>query len=101
MEGYKVVITPEARWAIESIYKYYYSWVSQQMAENINAGIRRDINLLATQPYLGKLETKGNSSFYVFISVNYKIIYTVNETVLQVIIIEIFDSRQDPSKLNP
>lgn len=71
------------------------------MAKNINNGIRKDIKLLAQQPYLGKIETKGDSFFYALISVNYKIIYTISENELQIVVVEIFDSRQNPSKLNP
>lgn len=101
MVRYSVYLTPEARLAIRNIYNYYYLHISRQMAKNITKGIRKDIKLLAKQPYLGKVETRGTSTFYVLISVNYKIIYTVSANELQIVIVEVFDSRQNPSKLNP
>lgn len=99
MVAYKIVITPEARKSIKSIFDYYDKFISKQMAKNINDGIRKDINILASQPNIGKSEIINGRELKVLVSVNYKIYYIVEEKVLQVIIIEIFDSRQHPDKL--
>ncbi|MES2560721.1 MAG: type II toxin-antitoxin system RelE/ParE family toxin [Bacteroidota bacterium] len=101
MVKHKVLITPEAKQSIKAVYDYYFWRISRQMARNINDGIRNDIRLLAEQPYLGRIESIANIDYYVLVSVNYKIIYTIHKQALQVIILEVFDSRQSPDKLNP
>ena len=71
------------------------------MASNIRQGIRKDMQLLSSQPYMGKEIQLADRTLLVFVSVNYKIIYGVNDNLKQVYVYEVFDSRQSPDKLNP
>lgn len=95
-----IIYSNEALTDFETILSYYLSSYAYTIAENIESGILEHIELLSTNPTIGHqdLLLKRND-YFVFVSVNYKLVYQVVGTNL--IIIRIFDSRQNPSKLNP
>lgn len=95
-----IIYSNEALTDFEAILSYYLSTYAYTVAENIEAGILEHIELLSTNPTIGHQDLLlMRNDYLVFISVNYKLVYRVEETNL--IIIRIFDSRQNPAKLNP
>ncbi len=96
----EVIYSTEALEDFSAILSYYTTFISYTIAENIETGILSHISLISENPGIGHNDrfTK-RADYFVFVSVNYKIVYLVESD--KVYIIRIFDSRQDPSKLNP
>lgn len=96
----KVFITNYAKKNFFNIVNYYKDNISTSMANNIKDGILNSIKILSENPNIGKEEEllkSLNENHKYLISKNYKIIYKVVNN--QIFITDIFDVRQDPSKI--
>lgn len=97
----KIVWTHFAIETLKEIFDYYKDIAGKDIAHKINAQIFKSTNQLKKHPNSGQIETSleqlGEEHRYL-VSGNYKIIYRkVKEGIL---IIDVFDTRQDPIKIN-
>lgn len=97
----KIIWTDFAIENLKNIFDYYSLKTSKKTAHKIRNQILDSTKQLANNPSSGQLEynlqsLKQNHRYLV--SGNYKIIYRLNEN--QIIVNDIFDTRQNPVKMN-
>lgn len=98
----KIYWTKAAREELNKIFVYYRSKVNRRLAVKITSKIVSDSNILKLFPEIGVVEKNLKSrpqKFRFILSSNYKIIYWVNRDENQVEIVDVFDMRLDPQKL--
>ena len=85
---------------MKEIFTYYEEIVSRRIATKIKNNILNSVIILETFPLMGTIEEllKDKGNYRYFIQSNYKIIYRVDEN--ECIIIDIFDTRQNPEKIS-
>lgn len=97
----KISWTDFASECLKEAYYYHKIVVGERIAQNLKKKIFKSTLQLASQPLSGQIEMTlqylGESHRYI-VSGNYKIVYRItDETVL---ITDLFDSRQDPQRIN-
>jgi len=97
----KLFITHPAKQSLKDIHDYYKDVVgSQSIADKIKTGIVERLKHLRDHPYAGQEEeylAELGLAHRRLVKDNYKIIYRIAEDTIYVT--DIFDSRQDPSKM--
>ncbi|MFK7747972.1 MAG: type II toxin-antitoxin system RelE/ParE family toxin [Kordia sp.] len=86
---------------LKDIFDYYSNKASKRIAHKIKKQILDSTNQLLKNPKSGQLELnleKLNQNHRYLISGNHKIIYRING--IQIIINDVFDTRQNPTKIN-
>jgi toxin ParE1/3/4 len=99
----KVYWTLFAESKLEDIFEYYKINVDIKVAKKITNGILDTTSKLTKKPFIGQIEDLLSGRTLVFryiVYQNYKIIYLVNEVKNHVLILNVFDTRQSPLKIN-
>ena len=97
----KIIWTDFAIENLQDIFEYYSAKANKNIAHKIRKRILKSTKQQKTNPESGQIELnleKLNQNHRCLISGNYKIIYRVFES--QIIINDVFDTRQNPSKMN-
>jgi plasmid stabilization system protein ParE len=100
-QTYQVVLTPGVQGDIRSIYDYLLENASYQTAERVKAGIEEEIVKLAQMPESRGL-LRGTTSETVYRRVlkwSYRIIFTIEEEQLRVLVVRIDHAKSDPDRL--
>ena len=87
---------------LELIYKYYKEKAGKTVANKLVRSIIKEPNRLLKEPYLGQEEglLKNRETAYRYlIFKNYKIIYSIDSENGWIKIADVFDTRQNPSKI--
>lgn len=85
------------------IYNYYEDKASPKIAKKLVNGIIDTTINLKKQPKIGQVErnlAEREQEFRFLVHKNYKIIYWINFKFNRVEIANVFDTRQDPKKIN-
>ena len=100
-QTYQVVLTPGAQADIKSIYDYLLENVSYQTAERVKAGIEEEIVKLAQMPESRGLlrGTTSNTVYRRVLKWSYRIIFTIEEEELRVLVVRIDHEKSDPNRL--
>lgn len=101
--GLKVFWTAFAKKQLKIIFEYYKENTSKTVARKIIIGIVNETIILKKQPFQGQIEEllKSNSrEIRYFIYKNYKLIYWFNNSKNQIEILDVFDTRQNPTKID-
>ncbi|MBJ6369164.1 type II toxin-antitoxin system RelE/ParE family toxin [Snuella sedimenti] len=88
---------------LEDIYCYYLIKASKRVAENLVNGIVDSTIGIEKQPEIGQVETSfehREQEFRYLVFKNYKIVYWINYDFRRIEIANVFDTRQDPDKIN-
>ncbi|GAA4240877.1 type II toxin-antitoxin system RelE/ParE family toxin [Winogradskyella damuponensis] len=88
---------------LEDIYSYYLIKASKRVAENLVNGIVESTIGIEKQPEIGQVETSlehRKQEFRYLVFKNYKIVYWINYDFRRIEIVNVFDTRQDPDKMN-
>ena len=88
---------------LEDIYSYYLIKASKRIAENLVNGIVDSTIGIEKQPEIGQVETSlkhRKQEFRYLLFKNYKIVYWINYDFRRIEIANVFDTRQDPDKIN-
>ncbi len=96
----KLVVTEPAKWHLKAIHDYYKHKVSPKIADKIKSGIIEKLKHLQQFPLTGQEEEylkEMGLGHRRMVEGNYKIIYRISGETIYVT--DIFDSRQDPSKM--
>ena len=86
---------------LKEIFDYYSEIATKKVAHKIKKQILASTKQLVDYPESGQVEfnlQKLNQNHRYLVSGNYKIIYRINKD--QVIISDVFDTRQEPTKMN-
>ncbi len=87
---------------LEKIYEYYREKAGVRIAKKLVNGIYNESLKLKSQPEIGQLESllqTKKQEFRYLIFKNYKIIYWINRNQNRIEINDIFDTRQNPIKI--
>ncbi len=96
----KVVLTQSALSRLKKTHSYYKNRVSKEVADKIKHSLFEAIGILNKNPEAGQLEENLQDlklGHRRLVEGNYKIIYRIENQLIYVT--DIFDSRQDPSKM--
>ncbi len=87
---------------LQNIFNYYKENVTIKVAKRLTISIVKETIKLSKQPEMGQIEEllahKPNGFRYLIFK-NYKIIYWINRSKNRIEISDIFDSRQNPIKI--
>ncbi|UJH89914.1 type II toxin-antitoxin system RelE/ParE family toxin [Antarcticibacterium sp. 1MA-6-2] len=98
----KIVWTNFAKNELRKIFLYYNEAAGTSLARKLVNKIIQNTLVLQSQPGIGQVEKLlliSERNFHYLVVSNYKIIYVINQTKDQVEILDIFDTRQNPDKL--
>ena len=87
---------------LEKIYEYYRENAGIRVAKNLVNGIYNETLKLKIQPRIGKEEEilkNRKQEFRYLVYKNYKVIYWINEKENRIEINDVFDTRQNPTKI--
>lgn len=101
MVGIKVVWTDFAIRNLKEIFDFYSTNANKKVAHKIRSRILTSAKQLENNPKSGPFEsnlTRLNKNHRYLVSGNYKLIYRIVDQ--KVIINDVFDTRQNPSKMN-
>jgi|TARA_R110001583_G_C5473648_1_gene393089 plasmid stabilization system protein ParE len=88
---------------LEDIYSYYSVKASKKVAQKLINGIIDTTIGIDQQPEIGQIENTLNNrkqEFRYLIYKNYKVVYWINYKFSRIEIANIFDTRQNPEKIN-
>lgn len=88
---------------LQDIFYYYKLKAGIKVAKTITTEIVDKTINLANNPKIGQIEEfliERSQEFRYLVSTNYKIIYYINLETERVVIANVFDTRQNPEKLN-
>jgi plasmid stabilization system protein ParE len=98
----KIFWTDFAKEQLRNIFDYYKLKASPRVARNLVTGIVEKANTLDFQKEIGQKEElllSRKENFRYLIYKNYKVIYWFNETKNRIEISDVFDVRQNPTKI--
>lgn len=102
MSEYKVIWSFFAEKQLDDIFNYYCDNVSQKLAKKIVRQIILAPDKLKLHPQLGVIESlliNRNIEYRYIVSDKYKIIYTVDSVNFFIKIVNVFDTRQNPTSI--
>ncbi|MFY0607620.1 MAG: type II toxin-antitoxin system RelE/ParE family toxin [Cyclobacteriaceae bacterium] len=100
--AFKIIWSEFAEKQLDAIYYYYTEKANTNVAVNIIHGIIKEPEKLKKMPLLGQEEEllkDKNAEYRYLIFKNYKLIYSVDHNNELVKIADVFDTRQNPTKL--
>jgi plasmid stabilization system protein ParE len=101
-EAYKVVITQRAQDSLEYIIDYLRESASDETARKVRNAIEKGISELVKMPTANPLLKGTKNNFIVYrraLVWSYRIIYTLEENELLVIVVDIDHERMNPVRL--
>lgn len=101
VKNYQVIISGRATRSLKRIFNYIYQTASEKAALRMEKGLLEAISNLTTFPHSHPVLqiSKKNITYRYLLKWSYKIIFTIREEKEDVIIIELFHSKQDSEKL--
>jgi plasmid stabilization system protein ParE len=105
MDGaYQVIITPRAEASLEEILEYLIENVSIETAERVRKKILEAIYKLAkmptANPVAGGIKSEKGLIYRRTLALSYRIVFTIAEEQLQVLVVEIHHVKRDPQVIN-
>ncbi|WP_318344321.1 type II toxin-antitoxin system RelE/ParE family toxin [Flagellimonas baculiformis] len=100
--GLKLYWTDFSQRELQKIFQYYREKAGIRIAKKLIDGIYNEALKIKKQPKIGQVEELLKSrkqEFRYLVFKNYKIIYWINEKEKQIEIIDVFDTRQNPIKI--
>lgn len=99
---FKIIWSAFATTQLDDIFAYYADVANIKVATKIIQHLILAPNKLIENPYIGKIEEfllERKESYRYLVYTNYKIIYSVDEKGKLIKIADVFDTRQNPVKL--
>jgi plasmid stabilization system protein ParE len=100
--AYKVIVTPRAEASLEKIIDYIAEDASYQTALKVRDAIEEVINGLSKMPQRNSILREISDEDIIYRRVlkwKYRIIYTIEENELLVLVVEIDNTKRDPEGL--
>lgn len=98
----KIVWLDLAKKMLTEVYEYHEDVASRRIARKLIKGIVKETLTLKEQPHIGQVETSledRTKQFRYLIYKSYKILYQINDDLSQIEIVDVFDARQKPIKI--
>jgi plasmid stabilization system protein ParE len=87
---------------LDKIYEYYKANVSYRIAKKLLKGIISEPNKLLKTPEIGQIEEflkTRKTKYRYLVFKNYKIVYSIDKEAGFIKIADVFDTRQNPTKI--
>jgi len=100
--SFEIIWSDFAESQLDDIYQYYTENVSLKVAKNILYGILKAPDKLIKNVEICQIEdllVEREEQYRYLVYNNYKIIYSVNQKLKLIKIADIFDTRQNPTKM--
>jgi len=101
-DTYKVVVTDDAKRNLREIIEYLVKNASLDVAKKVRDGIEEEIAKLAHMPQSKALLRGAQGKIYIYrrtLKWSYRIIFTITESELIVLVVRIDHEKNDPLKL--
>ena len=100
--GFQIIWSDQAETELDKIFEYYSEFASVRVATNLIRKIVEEPNKLLSKPEISQreeslLDRENEYRYLVFKS--YKLIYSFDMEAQLIRIADVFDSRQNPSKI--
>lgn len=102
MNRYKVYWSVAAELRLLRIHAYYTDKAGVRIANRLISEVVKSTLRLGNQPLLGQVEPflEGmNIKYRYLLTGNYKVIYSVDDTLMEVRVADVFDCRQSPESM--
>lgn len=100
---FRIVTRALADKQMENAYSECERFFGESTAISFMKSVYEDIELLATQPYIGRIEPLLEDMRLVYRSLvvhkHYKVVYVVEEEIGKISVVAFWDTRRDPKKL--
>lgn len=99
---FEIIWSAFAESQLEDIFEYYIENASLKVAKNIIQQIIIEPNRIVQNPEISQIEElliDRKESYRYLICKNHKIIYSIDFKLKQIKIADVFDSRQNPTKI--
>jgi len=99
----KIYWTDFAKAELQKIFDYHLLRAGERNTDRLIDGIIQEVEPLSNQPLIGQIEellSHRTETFRYLVHHNYKIVYWFNREKKQVEIVDVFDTRQNPTKMN-
>lgn len=101
-QSYKVIITPRAERSLERIVDYLLDTASYAVASKVRKGLMDTIYGLAKMPESNMIARDVSTEKITYRRIlkwSYRILYAIEENELQVLVVEIHHTKEDPQKI--
>ncbi len=101
-QSYQIIITRTARAGMKEILDYLIANTSVEAADKVRKGLNEAIRSLKTMPSRNGMEHDISSEHLIYRRIlkwSYKIVYTIEEDTIRVIVVDISHTKQDPQSL--
>jgi len=102
MKRFAIIWSDQAEIELDRIFEYYSEFASIRVAKNLLKEIVEEPNRLISNPEISQREDlllDRENEYRYLICKNYKIIYAIDSKAKLIKIADIFESRQNPSKI--
>lgn len=100
--NYQIIWSDFSHKQLDAIFDYYSKKVNKKTATKIIKKILSEVTVLRQTPFAGQIEntlTDRKISYRYLVCNNYKIIYSIIEDAHLIKIADVFDTRQNPTKI--
>lgn len=99
--GFEIIWSEFAENRLDEIFEYYNENASNRVARNLIQNLINEPNRLVNSPFIGQVEAliEKRETYRYLIYKSYKIIYSVDEKKGLIKVADVFDTRQDPNKI--
>lgn len=102
VKKYKVILTPRAQSSLRRITNYLRETASNAVAQKVRKGILETVKSLKTFPYSHEVIEEMSTEQVIYRKVlkwSYKIVFTIQEEELEVIVFQIYHGAQGPDEV--
>ena len=102
MKQFEIIWSDHAENELDKIFEYYSEFASVRVAKNLIQKIIEEPNKLLSNPEISQREElllDRENEYRYLVCKNYKIIYSIDTKAKFIKIADVFDSRQNPTKI--
>ncbi len=102
MKQFEVIWSDQAEIELDKIFEYYSEFVSLRVAKNLLQEIVEEPNKLISNPEISQREDlllDRDGEYRYLLCKSYKLIYSIDHKTKRIKIADVFDTRQNPSKI--
>jgi plasmid stabilization system protein ParE len=100
--NYEIIWSNFAENQLDEIFEYYVEKVNLKVAKNLLQKLLAEPNRILNNPEMFQIEDlliDRENTYRYLICKNYKIIYSVDQKLKLIKIVDVFDTRQNPTKI--
>jgi len=102
MKSFEIIWSDQAEIELDKIFEYYNEFASLRVAQNLLKDIIKEPNKLLSNPEISQREDlllDRENEYRYLVCGNYKLIYSIDKEAKLIKIADVFDTRQNPTKI--